>query len=613
MKKVLQIVGLASGVLFSSLCIAPYLSAEVVEGRGAAVFINPSLDSAVLKGVETDFFSWGEGNNTPSSSLNFSGENFRIETGTEFSLGKLIYFNGNTKACKDENNISYYADKDSDVNSCNLIYDKDGKPIPIMQPTFVDLKIDITFADPSGIINSFEQTLELIDTRNNKGSTPEQNADQVVLNFSNPETELIINGNKYFLNITGFKEATGAGSTTLDRLKVFEEGFVEVKLFATICSVANNRDFYRDADGDGYGDANVRVEACAQPAGYVPDNTDCNDNDANIYPGAIEVCDGKDNNCDGEYDEKLKTIFYQDADKDGYGNDKVSRKECKPPDGYVTDNTDCNDNDSNIHPGAVEVCDGKDNNCVDGTDDEGVKISFYADTDKDGYGNKNQTAQACIAPPGYVADNTDCIDTNAAINPKATEVCDNIDNDCDGAVDEGVTKTFYRDADKDGSGNSQQTIQACSAPAGYVDKATDCDDTNNKINLTAAELCDGIDNNCNDAIDERVKSTFYRDSDNDGYGDPQNIVRACTPPLGYVVNKDDCNDKDQNIYPGVTQQTTCGGLGACSSSGIETCSAGVWGGNTCVPGNPGAEICDNIDNDCDGVVDEDLTQQTTCG
>jgi hypothetical protein len=140
--------------------------------------------------------------------------------------------------------------------------------------------------------------------------------------------------------------------------------------------------WYVDADGDGYGNPNVTKLSCSQPAGYVADNTDCNDADNTIYPNAPELCDGKDNDCDGLTDEDGGVTWYKDADGDGYGDASISQKACAQPTGYVADNTDCNDNDADVYPGATEIADGKDNNC-NGEIDEGtdtgnnVSVSVY--------------------------------------------------------------------------------------------------------------------------------------------------------------------------------------------------------------------------------------------
>ncbi len=130
--------------------------------------------------------------------------------------------------------------------------------------------------------------------------------------------------------------------------------------------------YYQDADQDGYGNPVVSLSATTQPAGYVPNQNDCDDTNATINPGATEVADGIDNNCNGQVDEGFggSTTYYQDADGDGYGDPNVSQTATSQPAGYVTDNTDCDDNDAAINPGATEVADGIDNNCNGEVDEE---------------------------------------------------------------------------------------------------------------------------------------------------------------------------------------------------------------------------------------------------
>ena len=177
--------------------------------------------------------------------------------------------------------------------------------------------------------------------------------------------------------------------------------------------------------------------------------------DSNAYPGNyhastnIEVCyycnDGIKNgtesgvDCGGAFCPPCcNNIYYLDNDGDGFGNDTQSTIACTAPSGYVSNGIDCNDNNANIYPGNVESCDGIDNDCNTLIDE--CCTTYYIDNDEDGYGG-NTTIQSCYQLFNYVTNNNDCDDNNANINPGASEICDSLDNNCTGGVDEGSVCT----------------------------------------------------------------------------------------------------------------------------------------------------------------------------
>ncbi|MEC7987398.1 MAG: MopE-related protein, partial [Myxococcota bacterium] len=311
---------------------------------------------------------------------------------------------------------------------------------------------------------------------------------------------------------------------------------------------------------------------------------DCDDNSGVTYPGAAYLESSVD--------------CMEDSDGDGYGAANAS---------IAVQGTDCDDADMAIHPAASEVCDGLDNNCnnqiddEDGTLDTSTQSTFYLDGDIDGYGDINSPVDACALPSGYIDNAEDCDDANNAIFPGATEgVGDEIDQDCDGeeicyenadgdafrtateipssnlscgdpgealasmssgdcddasattypgaAGNESAPSLCRRDDDGDGYGDS--------AVLGNVTSGTDCDDSNSALHPGVDEVCDGIDNDCDsliddadDSIDPSLLSTFYRDGDSDGYGDPGQVGDYCAQPGGSVSNGDDCDDSDATLTP----------------------------------------------------------------
>jgi hypothetical protein len=356
--------------------------------------------------------------------------------------------------------------------------------------------------------------------------------------------------------------------------------------------------WYADLDGDKHGYDRLVAVACEAPAGYVATFDDCDDFDKSSFPGATEACDGADNDCDtklmvgesdtdgdgflacdDDCDDAVATrsplglelcngldddcdgavdeagaadeqTWFADADSDGFGSTSVTKSGCDAPTGYVGNDRDCNDLTKAAYPGNPELCDSFDNDCDGEVDEAGASgaTTWYADGDGDGYGGVIST-KACAVPAGFNAKTGDCDDGDAARKPGATEACNGVDDDCNGAV-----PTNEADADLDG-------FRACG----------DCDDTSAQIRPGNVELCNGKDDNCSGAIDENAAdaTTFYKDADNDKFGTNLTTTRACTLPVGYAAVGNDCLDTDAKYYPGADP------------------------------------VCDTKDHDCDGHIDFD--------
>ena len=300
--------------------------------------------------------------------------------------------------------------------------------------------------------------------------------------------------------------------------------------------------WYADGDGDGYGDGASTI-ACAAVPGYVSADGDRNDDDPSINPGSVEICDDLDidEDCSGSADDEDggvvgagMSIWYADADGDGYGSMTMGFARCDGMEGYVASATDCDDADPSINPMATELCNGRDDDC-DGTTDEADAsdaTTWYADDDGDGYGDAESTTEACTAGPGFVADSSDCDDDDPSVSPAAMERCNERDDDCDGFTDETDAIdaiTWYVDFDGDGFGRSDETLVGCSAPAYFADAAGDCDDDDELVYPGADEWCNDADDDCDGEIDEAGAvdgSTWYADADGDGYGSPD-VTATC--------------------------------------------------------------------------------------
>ena len=264
---------------------------------------------------------------------------------------------------------------------------------------------------------------------------------------------------------------------------------------------------------------NEVVEPDNDGDGFV-ESEDCNDDDALVFPGADELCDEIDNDCDGLIDDEddsvdLSTgsIFYVDGDSDGFGG-MTEVSACVLPEGAVENMDDCDDDNADIHPDAVEVCDEIDNDCDSLIDDEDDSVDlstgsiFYVDGDSDGFGGMTEVS-ACVLPEGAVENMDDCDDDNADIHPDAVEVCDEVDNDCDELIDDeddsidvSTQIQHFMDSDGDGFGDDGISETTCAPSNMYVAQGGDCVDTDSTINPDAAEICDGIDNNCDQVLDD---------------------------------------------------------------------------------------------------------------
>lgn len=346
-----------------------------------------------------------------------------------------------------------------------------------------------------------------------------------------------------------------------------------------------------DADGDGF----------AAPE-------DCDDTNPAVHPGADEACDGVDQDCDGTEDDAADAqTWYLDDDGDGFGG-VVTRVACAPPAGHVETDGDCDDARTEVYPFAVETCDGTDEDC-DGEVDEDAAgtATWYADADGDGLGDAGVSQSACAAPPGFVADATDCDDADATV---------------------GAPGAWYADGDVDGFGDA--VTSACEPPEGHVDTDGDCDDVDATVHPGADETCDDpTDRNCDGSVGVAdadgdgaiacedcddgdagwsVPSTWYWDGDDDAFGDAAVTTLSCLPAAGWVADATDCDDSDGAVYPGapetwyddVDQGCDGGSDWDADGDGYDADADDCLDTDASV--HPGAvEVCSNgLDDDCDG-------------
>ena len=269
------------------------------------------------------------------------------------------------------------------------------------------------------------------------------------------------------------------------------------------------------------------------PSNWCASTSTYGDGDYGTPGSANDICGNVDGDGDGliasqDCDDTDSSIgvftYYQDLDSDTYGDDNSTTTGCSVPSGYVESGGDCNDSRSDINPDAIEVCDSIDNDCdnsiddADGDVDTSTGTTFYADDDSDGYGDDLDTLQQCAVPSDYVSVPGDCNDSDANINPAASDIIGNgIDENCDGV-------------DNDGGDNDND---------GFTVAAGDCNDGDANVNPNATEVCDSIDNDCDGDIDDDDSdtppdaSTWFVDS-GDGFAGSANCL-ACIQPANPIL------------------------------------------------------------------------------
>jgi hypothetical protein len=317
--------------------------------------------------------------------------------------------------------------------------------------------------------------------------------------------------------------------------------------------------WYLDDDGDSFGDPAVFEIQCLAPAPvFVLNADDCDDADVDVNPTAEEVCNRFDDDCDQRIDDSdsdidpdTQSTWYRDGDGDGSGDAADTKLACWQPWFYVDNTEDCDDEDPILGPPAPWVLDG----------------------DTDGFGAGLPSAPSCTPPTGQhvlLVLGFDCDDTEQFVNPLGNEICDGDDNDCDTLVDEdddsldpASTTEYFADVDGDTYGDEDASVLACSPPADHVLDATDCDDGAPAVNPAGNEVCDGVDNDCDRAVDDQDPSvdplsalTWYADFDDDGFGDDAQSTVSCVQPPFYDSTPGDCDDTDDLVNPAATE--VCG-------------------------------------------------------